>query len=664
MFQRFRMLSLVVTLSAILGIGLTGSVAAVAMQAEQQVADAAVGASGYGPCTGGNVVYEEYPNENGSTWPDISHHYVKCPPGWFVEVRYENPHYVVSGCVGEAEFYAGPRYPAFSPLWRTNQWYNSTERIRGCGGSDQPLPQLPFEAPEESPVVNVKGQVVAPRYEGADHMEPLSGARYRLKYRDRSGQWLAVRQGEGNTGEDVAGYLDDDGEFHVQFPYPQDQELPDGSTWQGCTPTETPIRRSTACAPGAVVLEVIPRNEDGSIVVRRAQQEEIVAHVVALGQFFGPDYQHVTRAQTPAAIAYRGTLNVIEFAEQADVTVGDVTIQLETGGISQYQPWNRLIRLNENAPHYVTEHEVGHRFMHNLYGKFPGDLGLCNPHYFELTSTPRCAWVEGFAGFVAIVSQNVPGSYAWDRPTGSDIDCLKCQEGASVEGRVAGALFDLVDDGSSQGPNEGPVERYAGFADHSTASPRQLMEVIRDAKPTQFSEFWAAWVDAQSGDLRDAETMWVNTLHYEAVTDDSVEEARGSWEFVGCARGFCRNVDAYRSSSPNASATWSTLLYDVDDDNEVWDIWVHIPAGVSESLDPQVRYEVVTTSGKYSFTVDQSAAEDSWVPLRVPSGFVHTSKKRPLVVNVHKGGATSRGTSVVIDSIVIAPHLKSATAPS
>lgn len=152
-------------------------------------------------------------------------------------------------------------------------------------------------------------------------------------------------------------------------------------------------------------------------------------------------------------------------AEKPGTIADGQTHNRDTG---HYDPATREIHLGSDqatTPNTVS-HEYGHRLMHDLYGTHT-PTGCPSPHYFNQASGGRCAWSEGWAIFWAIhglygVTRYEGGNAVaktrnyfanggwWDIETFASSGSWSFDQGVNVEGRVAAALWDLVD-GSNDG---------------------------------------------------------------------------------------------------------------------------------------------------------------------------------------------------------------------
>ncbi|MBO4272406.1 hypothetical protein [Microbispora triticiradicis] len=96
----------------------------------------------------------------------------------------------------------------------------------------------------------------------------------------------------------------------------------------------------------------------------------------------------------------------------------------------------------------TVAHELGHFIMDYTHGYAAPDN--CSPHYMATRSSESCAWVEGWADWLAL--QTYGGTHYQWKPSDGTIDLESptwfsagWDDGADVEGRVAGVLLDLAD---------------------------------------------------------------------------------------------------------------------------------------------------------------------------------------------------------------------------
>ncbi|MFJ7590039.1 hypothetical protein ACIQZO_22175 [Streptomyces sp. NPDC097617] len=124
--------------------------------------------------------------------------------------------------------------------------------------------------------------------------------------------------------------------------------------------------------------------------------------------------------------------------------------------------------------------------------------GCANPHYAEDASTFGCAWLEGFADWVALSVYQVhdyciqSGCIALETPTWATPGW---NEGMTVEGRVAAALHDLEDAANEKywdRTSEGPAAIWHTMQHHVNVSFPAFWESRRsDGYPTTTSSVLA-----------------------------------------------------------------------------------------------------------------------------------------------------------------------------
>ncbi|GEM_PF-5453805 len=171
-----------------------------------------------------------------------------------------------------------------------------------------------------------------------------------------------------------------------------------------------------------------------------------------------------------------------------------------------YDPLDKVIHVaNEDHTRALdmVQHEYGHRVMHKLYndGQFPGiDFRDPNHQIFSKTNT-SAAFGEGWADFFPLVVQKEAiyeygngNQLGLDDPTwnspGWDI-------GEDVEGRVAGALWDIIDRNNSQyvWVDDDYSNNTFAFANGPFMSIWEQLIV----NPANFDNYWIGWVTTNVG---------------------------------------------------------------------------------------------------------------------------------------------------------------------
>lgn len=144
----------------------------------------------------------------------------------------------------------------------------------------------------------------------------------------------------------------------------------------------------------------------------------------------------------------------------------------------------------------------------------PEDVSLCFQHYISRASDFKCAWAEGWADFLPLaVNNDQCYNYSNDKCKGTaDQDYYNLELhsridnwndfnwGESVEGRVAGALYDLYDSN-----NEGMDQIFRGItpiANYALGNP-----------PIQtFQDFWNLWKVNEPDTFLSGLTLYWNTI--------------------------------------------------------------------------------------------------------------------------------------------------------
>jgi hypothetical protein len=159
----------------------------------------------------------------------------------------------------------------------------------------------------------------------------------------------------------------------------------------------------------------------------------------------------------------------------------------------------------------VVAHETGHMYMVNANHWWYVSSN-CFSHYMFSSIDSGCAWSEGWADFLPLaVNGNscynfgpnpCQGNY-YDLEAHNRGDQLSQYDwGETVEGRVAGALYDLYDSN-----NEGFDGRSAGFGPISSIA-------LGSSQITTFDNFWNHWLGSSQDLFLSGLTLWWNTIEY------------------------------------------------------------------------------------------------------------------------------------------------------
>ena len=208
-------------------------------------------------------------------------------------------------------------------------------------------------------------------------------------------------------------------------------------------------------------------------------------------------------------------------------------------------------------------HELGHQYMYNVTEHFWYSIATWNDfvqcaiqsHDFFVSKTQLCAWTEGWGDFLPLVVNGSPPngdpvytdgtgrSVNLETPTWGDNNPL----GDTVEGRVAGGLYDLLDTN-----NEGYDSASFGFdpiADLVVNSP------VEDT----FLQFWESWQAGGQNEHHAVRAIYQNTIDYNDAPMMSLPNRTVLQDF-----GWHHAIDLWEYSwdeeSLDAELTWQ-LLY-------------------------------------------------------------------------------------------------------
>jgi len=200
-------------------------------------------------------------------------------------------------------------------------------------------------------------------------------------------------------------------------------------------------------------------------------------------------------------------------------------------------------------------HEAGHHYMYNKTGWWLWWDIRCYKHSLFSQEDVRCAWSEGWADFLPLV---VNGDPCYDFRTGpctgiSDYDYYDLEAhsrsdnsqlfpfGDIVEGRVAGALYDLFDS-----TNEGFDSASFGFAPIANI-------VFQAPNEDRFSAFWNSWKASGWNRHHAVRAIYQNTIdyntspHFEPPLPDRIVLQGFGWENA---------IDLWAYSADDESYDW------------------------------------------------------------------------------------------------------------
>jgi hypothetical protein len=180
-----------------------------------------------------------------------------------------------------------------------------------------------------------------------------------------------------------------------------------------------------------------------------------------------------------------------------------------------------LVAADKGFPDVIV-HEMAHNYMWNIYGDWMPVTYCPDPHYINAVSHVNCAWTEGWAYLLPLVVNDDPIFHAdgWsvnlENPTGP------WDDGDAVEGRVAGALWDIFDT-----VNDGYDQYSDGFT--------EIWDTIYNQNDNNFLEYWAAWRSRGHNDHDAVKSVYQNTIDYDSAPTiaglpDRTLIENGSWD--------------------------------------------------------------------------------------------------------------------------------------
>ncbi len=156
----------------------------------------------------------------------------------------------------------------------------------------------------------------------------------------------------------------------------------------------------------------------------------------------------------------------------------------------------------------TADHEYGHNVMYSKYGKWFPSNDCPSPHYIQLISGYHCGWTEGWADFFPLAINNDP-VYRWGSGASLNLETptwgtFNWDNGDRVEGRVAGALWDILDNVKD------------GDDTYSDGGIANIWDTLFHQTDSAFSEYWAAWLarghdNSSAGPIM---ALYQNTINY------------------------------------------------------------------------------------------------------------------------------------------------------
>jgi len=177
------------------------------------------------------------------------------------------------------------------------------------------------------------------------------------------------------------------------------------------------------------------------------------------------------------------------------------------GGDFSYSDGTTITMRNVDAPSAdISIHEYGHNVMWNAYDRewWP-DADCPSPHYMETLEDLGCAWTEGWANFLPL-AVNGNSIYSWSKTSYTNLETQTWgtagwDNGPGVEGRVAGAMYDIIDTA-----NDGADQYSFPFAN--------IANVLYSNRNNNFAEFWNSWRQTHGYSDLASKCIYQNTIDF------------------------------------------------------------------------------------------------------------------------------------------------------
>lgn len=161
-------------------------------------------------------------------------------------------------------------------------------------------------------------------------------------------------------------------------------------------------------------------------------------------------------------------------------------------------------------------HEYGHNVMWNLYGNWFPYNDCISPHYINKIGGTNCGWTEGWADFFPLYVNGNP-TYTWASGSYLNLETptwgtAYWDNGDKVEGRVAGALWDIYD-----GVNDGNDQITDGIGKIWNTIATQKND--GHSNDNTFGQYWNALRTKYTSDNLPKLALYQNTINYGSVTN-------------------------------------------------------------------------------------------------------------------------------------------------
>ena len=157
-----------------------------------------------------------------------------------------------------------------------------------------------------------------------------------------------------------------------------------------------------------------------------------------------------------------------------------------------YYPTQDTVRTNSTRVfgedgRFVTMHEYGHAYQYMAIERWASST-CPSPHYTHLVSSRSCAFVEGFATFLAVwVAGNEMANTTSNGDYGIETQTFYNNgDGLLIEGSFAGFLYDLVD-GSGQRDNSANNAAFEETWDTAVYPGSFIFDILQSCAPYTLS---------------------------------------------------------------------------------------------------------------------------------------------------------------------------------
>jgi hypothetical protein len=385
-------------------------------------------------------------------------------------------------------------------------------RLKGDGQLLQPLPALPPQAPRNLPSAqpsNQQNAPIAPQSLAAGELT-VTG---RWSYYDRSGavtgaRDMLVQLVRGDTGASLATCVSGLDGAYTCGPVAN----------PGAAGVRTVLYSFTSYAPYNDILVVVNPNLGSAAVpqnayaVSQGSATVLADGVQSIGEWTLPQGDLNERAfwvERDLVDAFRYVWDGAAQYQSPPRTAGPVTVLWKIDSTDgTYYTIGEYLHLKGTDPlsSFPILHEYAHASMYRVYGNWFPISSCPSPHYINSLEPVNCAFTEGWANFFSMA---VSGSPILRWPSGATANLELPTWGTSgwangegVEGRVAGALWDVLDTAND------------GYDTYSDGGIANIWDTFSHQGANNFAEFTSGWVARGHNTGGAALSMYQNTITF------------------------------------------------------------------------------------------------------------------------------------------------------